>query len=165
MKKRLLPPEKRRAAKPRRALTPEERLANKRRLGNETYARIMADPTRREARAEYSKGLMRKLRWWLAEYKRERGCIDCGYNAHPAALQLDHNGPKTATISELRTSIQRMMTEIERGRCVVRCANCHAVKTWAEKNGRDYAAIREADKVAAELLAAFLSAVEKRRVS
>lgn len=62
------------------------------------------------------------------------GCIDCGYNAHPAALDFDHTDGKTANISELR-SMKRVMEEIERHSCVVRCANCHRIKT-AERRRR-----------------------------
>lgn len=72
---------------------------------------------------------------WLGKYKTDRGCIDCGYAAHFSALQLDHTGPKSAEISEIRTCKARILDEIEAGKCVVRCANCHSVKTWAEKNG------------------------------
>lgn len=76
----------------------------------------------------------RKVRAWLAAYKLARGCKDCGYNKFACALQLDHEGPKTAAISMLRTSTARILAEIKHGRCVVRCANCHAVKTWERKN-------------------------------
>ncbi len=77
---------------------------------------------------------MQKMRQWLSDYKLERGCIDCGYKEFACALQLDHNGPKTASISELRSSKKRMLEEIKKGQCVVRCGNCHSVKTWRDKN-------------------------------
>lgn len=76
------------------------------------------------------------IRAWLEEYKCGHGCVDCGYNAHAEALQFDHEGEKSAAISQLRSSIPRMLEEIERGRCVVRCANCHAVKTRERKLAR-----------------------------
>lgn len=79
----------------------------------------------------------RRVREWLAAYKLERGCIDCGYMAHAAALQMDHEGEKTAEISVIRSSVKRLLAEIESGRCVVRCAICHSIKTWAEKNGHN----------------------------
>lgn len=74
-----------------------------------------------------------KTRQWLAAYKLERGCVDCGYKGHYAALQLDHEGMKTVAISTARSSVTRLMQEIEAGQCKVRCANCHAVKTWERK--------------------------------
>lgn len=72
-------------------------------------------------------------RIWLSEYKTSRGCFDCGYKEHFSALQLDHEGQKTISISQARSSIARLMAEIESGKCVVRCANCHAIKTWERK--------------------------------
>lgn len=57
------------------------------------------------------------------------GCIDCGYNAHPAALDIDHMEGKTANISSLK-SISSVEAEIARHKCVVRCATCHRIKSW-----------------------------------
>lgn len=76
-----------------------------------------------------------ETRNFLAEYKMERGCVDCGYKEHPAALQLDHEGYKSVSIAEARSSKTRLLAEIEAGKCVVRCANCHAVVTWKRKVG------------------------------
>lgn len=87
------------------------------------------------------------VRNWLAEYKTSKGCIDCGYNKHFAALQLDHEGVKTAAISDIRTTKERILAEIESGKCVVRCAICHAVKTWAEKNNIEYTPSMAYDKL------------------
>lgn len=100
------------------------------------YSRVVKhDPEKLAAHMARSARGQRATRRWLSEYKMERGCVDCGFNRHPAALQLDHTGEKSADISSLRSSVKRMMTEIEAGECVVRCANCHSIKTWAEKNG------------------------------
>lgn len=73
------------------------------------------------------------VRGWLADYKLKIGCVDCGYKEHFAALQLDHEGTKSVSIAKARTSIDRLLAEIESGECKVRCANCHAVKTWERK--------------------------------
>lgn len=73
------------------------------------------------------------VRAWLADYKMSKGCADCGYAEHPAALQLDHEGEKSIEIADARTSVARLLREIESGQCVVRCANCHSVKTWERK--------------------------------
>lgn len=99
---------------------------------------IQADSERLKNHNDRGSRDKRKVRQWLADYKIERGCIDCGFSTHFAALQLDHTGPKTASISELRSSIKRMQEEIEKGKCVVRCANCHSIKTWCDKNGVEY---------------------------
>jgi hypothetical protein len=107
------------------------------RAGQTTYYRRVTklDPEKLAAHNESVSKARRELRQWLYDYKLERGCMDCGFNSHPAALQFDHNGEKVADISLLRSSIKRMLIEIESGKCVIRCANCHSIKTWAEKNG------------------------------
>ncbi len=95
----------------------------------------MKDPALAEKHRESGRVSRRKTRDWLAAYKMERGCRDCDWRHHFSGLQLDHEGEKTAEISSIRTSVKRLMAEIESGQCVVRCANCHSVKTWAAKNG------------------------------
>jgi hypothetical protein len=73
------------------------------------------------------------IREWLSHYKIERGCVDCGYKEYACALQLDHEGDKSIAIADARSSINRLKREIEKGRCVVRCANCHSIRTWRTK--------------------------------
>lgn len=66
----------------------------------------------------------------LAAIKMAAGCVDCGYSASPDALQFDHVDPATKafTISVARTaSTERMTAEL--AKCVVRCANCHAIRS------------------------------------
>lgn len=84
-------------------------------------------------RLKYSRDTYKKNMEWLENYKLSLGCIDCGYNSHSEALQLDHEGIKNAEISSLRYSIVKLKEEIEKGKCVVRCANCHAIKTRERK--------------------------------
>ena len=112
-----------------RELRPEKLYVRRR----ATYKRAMADPVKREKRLEEARKSVKKGRDWLGAYKTARGCVDCGYRAYAAALQLDHEGPKSVPISAARSSVARLQREITEGRCVVRCANCHAVKTWQRK--------------------------------
>lgn len=68
--------------------------------------------------------------------KLERGCIVCGYNEHPAALQFDHLDPETKnfTIANVISGgmcISTLLEEIEK--CEVVCANHHAVRTYERK--------------------------------
>ncbi|WP_330253077.1 hypothetical protein OG874_00230 [Nocardia sp. NBC_00565] len=72
---------------------------------------------------------IRVVKDWISMYKTTQGCVDCGYNKHPAALDIDHMEGKTANISSLK-SVAAVQAEIERHRCVVRCANCHRIKSW-----------------------------------
>ena len=69
----------------------------------------------------------------LATIKLESGCVDCGYNDNPVALDFDHvNGDKVFSLSQKKgASIETLLNEAEK--CVVRCANCHRIKTFEER--------------------------------
>ena len=71
-------------------------------------------------------------RAWLDEYKVARGCVDCGYNAHPRALDFDHvDGTKAAGVNRMvRDRRARSAVLAEIAKCEVVCANCHRVRTW-----------------------------------
>ena len=99
---------------------------------------VKNNPIAYKEHLDKSRDAQRKNYQWLSEYKISKGCIDCGYNKHSAALQIDHEGEKTFSISQLRSNKTRFMKEIENGKCVVRCAICHAVRTWANKNKIEY---------------------------
>lgn len=65
--------------------------------------------------------------------KLERGCIDCGYRDHPAALHFDHRDPSTKLFTiakQMTANYDRLMAEI--AKCDVRCANCHAIRSVQE---------------------------------
>jgi hypothetical protein len=67
--------------------------------------------------------------------KMERGCIDCGFRGHPAALDFDHvEDGKEVNLSKVR-SIPQMERELDR--CVVRCANCHRIRHANRWTGLD----------------------------
>jgi hypothetical protein len=62
--------------------------------------------------------------------KLAAGCIDCGYNEHPEALDFDHRDAslKVADISSmLNATWDAIMAEL--AKCDVRCAICHRIKT------------------------------------
>lgn len=104
---------------------------------NRYYERIKRDPiklAKHRARRTAYQAVVKK---WLWEYKLSHGCTDCGYNQHPAALQLDHEGKKSIEIGDARSSIKRLQTEIRDGKCVVRCANCHSIKSYERKVDKD----------------------------
>lgn len=56
-------------------------------------------------------------------------CVACGFDRHPAALQFHHLDPGTKSfgLSErgLTRSIERLRREV--AKCVLLCANCHAL--------------------------------------
>jgi hypothetical protein len=71
----------------------------------------------------------------LNAIKLDRGCIDCGYRRHPAALEFDHlpGFEKSFTIGNIRAAWERVEAEI--AKCEVVCANCHAIRTEERKRG------------------------------
>lgn len=102
-----------------------------------SYERTKAKSSRYAAHKESIKKSRSLVRQWLADFKMERGCVDCGYKGHFSALQLDHEGVKSVSIAHARSSISRLKEEIEKGQCVVRCANCHSIKTWERKQNAE----------------------------
>lgn len=72
-----------------------------------------------------------RMRDYVQAIKLERGCADCGYNAHPAALDFDHL-PGTVKTMRLASApggstMAKLIAEMEK--CEVVCANCHRVRT------------------------------------
>lgn len=90
---------------------------------DEEYRAYMAKYMR--DRYERNKQIIRKL-------KTDRGCKDCGYNEHFAALEFDHvdgRDREQDTVARLMgKSINRIMQEIEK--CEVVCGNCHRIRTF-----------------------------------
>lgn len=70
-----------------------------------------------------------EIRRRLTALKLERGCMDCGYRTHPAALDFDHaRGVKSVNLSQISEKYWSVVAhEIEK--CDVVCANCHRVRT------------------------------------
>jgi hypothetical protein len=68
---------------------------------------------------------------WVDRYKLEKGCADCGYNDHPAALDFDHR-PGTTKVRDIKhgntLGWQALMDEV--AKCDVVCANCHRIRTF-----------------------------------
>ena len=72
-------------------------------------------------------------------YQLEKGCADCGYSAHPAALEFDHlpGTEKLFNIGEEigNRSVESIWSEI--AKCEVVCANCHAIRTTERRKRVD----------------------------
>ena len=95
------------------------------------YARdLQQRPHIRAKRLERTNAIYSFRRKEIQRLKIARGCIDCGYRKHPAALHFDHTrGIKTFNIAQImRHSWEQLLLEIEK--CEVRCANCHAERSW-----------------------------------
>lgn len=61
-------------------------------------------------------------------------CVDCGYSSHLAALDFDHLDPaqKKFNIGAGLSIRKNQELEREAKKCVIRCANCHRIKTWPD---------------------------------
>jgi hypothetical protein len=89
---------------------------------------------KRCVRQRYGPGKARRQRQLLAyiqQVKLERGCADCGYNAHPAALDFDHlpGTEKLHRIATMAAGNCRAKIDAEMAKCEVVCANCHRIRT------------------------------------
>lgn len=70
------------------------------------------------------------------ELKRSAGCSRCDCK-HPAALQFHHVTGKIANVSMMVRGIGAGLDTIleEIDKCIVLCANCHAVEHWEKRQG------------------------------
>ena len=78
---------------------------------------------------------IRRRREILDRYKISKGCIDCGYNNNPYALQWDHRDPSDKIFTPHRMasySIKNIILEARK--CDIRCANCHTIRSVKEKH-------------------------------
>jgi 5-methylcytosine-specific restriction endonuclease McrA len=71
-----------------------------------------------------------RRKYWLNKYKMQKGCIRCGYNASPYALDFDHIEPSSKILSPSRMflyTLKKLMDEIRK--CQLLCRNCHGIRT------------------------------------
>jgi hypothetical protein len=117
--------------------TPEQKAvtAKARRLREKAThtRRYKEDPAYREYHRARAREGQRRVRLWLARYKVDRGCADCGYRADPAALDFDHTDGKTRPVS-FTNSIAQAVEEIRKHKCEVVCSNCHRIRTVRRRN-------------------------------
>ena len=80
----------------------------------------------------------RKRLAWHHDLKRDKPCHDCGGVFHPAAMQWDHREgtKKLGDVSNLIARASRARVEAEMRKCDLVCANCHALRTNANRLGR-----------------------------
>ena len=85
---------------------------------------------RSNAMSVYSAARVARRVLMLQIIKQEMGCVDCGYDANPVALDFDHvRGEKLFGIGlGVKMGIKRLQAELDK--CVVRCANCHRIRTF-----------------------------------
>jgi IS30 family transposase len=73
----------------------------------------------------------------LAKIKLGRGCADCGYAGHSAALDFDHvHGDKQFNVGQMASDHRPWeQIEAEIAKCEVVCANCHRIRTYERHKG------------------------------
>jgi hypothetical protein len=120
--------------------TPEcKGVAGRRRRGKSSiseYARVRQTRKRRQQRLVAPEPIRVKerarragLKLAIAEYKVFKGCKDCGYNKHHAALHFDHViGEKLGAIGNAKSF---KFFHSEAAKCEVVCATCHAIRTYS----------------------------------
>ncbi len=71
----------------------------------------------------------------IDEIKVAVGCTDCGFNAHPSALDFDHlpGVDKSETVAALVGAGKLELALAEIKKCEVVCANCHRIRTAQRK--------------------------------
>lgn len=83
---------------------------------------------RKQRKRETSRIIRTRNSQYIYEYLRCHPCVDCGIS-NPLVLEFDHvSGDKLYNISEMSSlSLTKIIDEINK--CLVRCANCHRIKT------------------------------------
>lgn len=85
-------------------------------------------PERKAEKQSKATARNRRVKDFLAKYKLEVGCTDCGFKGHHSALDFDHvKGEKLLNVCFAK-SIAQAKSEIEK--CEVVCANCHRIRTY-----------------------------------
>jgi hypothetical protein len=75
----------------------------------------------------------KKVKAFIAAYKLQRGCVDCGYKQHHVALAFDHvEGTKLSSVARCFTMTSALR---EISKCVIRCHNCHSIVTFKRLHG------------------------------
>jgi hypothetical protein len=104
-----------------------------------TYSRLT--PYGKQANCARSRKNHAEFRVKIAAIKVERGCVDCGYNGHPAALDFDHlpGAVKVKSVSLMwGYAWDKVLAEI--AKCEVVCSNCHRIRTAERRAGEADAA-------------------------
>jgi hypothetical protein len=74
------------------------------------------------------------LRKFLIEYFKKNPCVDCGID-DIRVLDFDHEDDKFMGICQMvRNCYSMKAIKLEISKCKVRCANCHRIKTFQERN-------------------------------
>jgi hypothetical protein len=87
------------------------------------------------------------LQEFVCSYLKTHPCVDCG-ESNIVVLDFDHLHSKKCEISKMiqnKVSVKTLIQEI--GKCAIRCANCHRIKTSKQLNHYKYTFITQMDSV------------------
>lgn len=91
----------------------------------------------RKAHPESNRSAVKRIRLRNHTYiqsAKNRPCIDCCVQYNPWVMQFDHRDPKLKSfdIGKMEGfSLRRIQLEIDK--CDIVCANCHAERTWKQR--------------------------------
>ena len=104
--------------------------------------------TKQEYHLRKKKEYDKAKRTFLAWYKTQQGCEECGFDAHSAALTFDHLDPseKLFNIANYGShSWPDILREV--AKCRVLCANCHNIHSFnSYDNDHDLPQVSEQTK-------------------
>lgn len=74
------------------------------------------------------------VRIYLYQYRVDKGCVDCGIK-DPRVLEFDHLKDKKFNLGKAHMISGLTVKEVKKEvrKCVVRCSNCHKIKTHNEQ--------------------------------
>jgi hypothetical protein len=72
---------------------------------------------------------------FIDSLKTKKGCVDCGYDKHPEALQFDHLPEHIKKFNISKSCLKPLnvvLNEIKK--CEIVCACCHAIRTHKRRS-------------------------------
>jgi 5-methylcytosine-specific restriction endonuclease McrA len=110
--------------------------------------------TKTESEKDYLRDLARSWRFLALEALGYR-CVRCGFDSHPAALQIDHiNGDGRDDRRGRGQTMYRRIASGDTAGLQLLCANCHAIKTVENGDNQRRLVRRPAFRLPPDLLAA-----------
>lgn len=75
------------------------------------------------------------IREFLYNYRITNGCFNCG-NKDPRVLEFDHQRNKLFNLGKAHVTANITLTKVkaEVKKCVIRCSNCHKIRTHQEQD-------------------------------
>lgn len=93
--------------------------------------------------------IYQKNRQFILDYKKDKYCVDCGYDEHTEILQFHHldEDDKWHSIADSVTHLSRENMLKEMNKCILLCPNCHYWKHYLEHQKKREQRIEENQKI------------------